>query len=361
MRLGNQAGLRWVCLIGAIGVQSAQADEIAILNWTDYFGPSVISEFSERMGRKVVVDTFLDADEVEGILVGRKSGYDVVVVPTESLSRVVHEGALTPVAKLQKRAWKKADQALWKKVQGAMPEAADYAVPYVWGTTGLAFNIDQVRDRIGQDTPLDSWALIFEPENAAALSDCGISIVDSSEEVVAIVLRYLGRNPQSRQEDDLNAAFGVLEGISPYVRFFDTEQYDALADGEACVAVSWSSEAFGPIIDEGMENYRYVVPKEGSNLWADVFVLPVDGPNPEVAQSFLDYMGEEDVAAANVQWVFGAVRDESIRSQIDDPNFDHPALRLEDGIVERLFVVQTRAGVEKRALERRWRRMVLGM
>ncbi|WP_412553961.1 extracellular solute-binding protein [Shimia sp. MIT1388] len=344
----------------AVGAHEALAEEFNVLNWTDYFEAAVIAEFEDQFGAEVVVDTYLEAEEAEGILLGRATGYDVVVVPTESLERMTHDRALAAIAKTSISDLENLEQGLWPMIEGVMPEASQYAVPYVWGTTGLAFDIEAVTARI-EGAPLDSWALIFDPQHAARLSDCGISIADSSEEVVAIVLSYLGRDPASRSEADLDAAFAVLERVSPFVRFFDTQQYDALVDGEACVALAWSSEAFGPIIDEGMQNFRYVVPKEGSNLWADVFVFPVDGPNPQAAMKFVQHMATKGSAVANAQWVFGAVRDASLRALVDEPAYEHPALQLNDDLLQRLFVVRTRQGDEKRALERRWRRMVLGL
>lgn len=336
------------------------AEQVRMLNWTDFIATDPLIAFEEDTGVAVRVDTYLESDEAEGILLARNSGYDLAIVATEVLPRLVQGGAVAELSSVPIEGRARLDQGLWDLVREVMPRVADYGIPYAWGTTGLAMDVAAVTARI-DSPPLDSWALVLDPENAKRLADCGISIVNSSEEVVPIVLSYLGLSPTDSSEADLDAAFAVLSEISPYVRYFDTNQFDTLANQEVCVAVTWSSEGLVVFDQEHLSGFDYVLPKEGSNVWADVFVIPVDAGNRAGALALLRDTARPENVAAHAEWVFGVVRNEEVRAHLDAAMFDRPALRLPEEALDSLYVVPPRDGTSKRALQKRWRDMMLGL
>ena len=193
------------------------------------------------------------------------------------------------------------------------------------------------------------------------MADCGITIVDSVEEVIAAALVYLGLDPHTQSDQDLDAAFEVVSAIAPYVRSFDNDQYDDLLGGEICLAVAWSTDALAPLLEEGSEQYQFILPQEGTNLWADVFVIPSDAANVEQSNLLMDYILRPDMMALATLSTFANNSVSSSRAETDDPNFDLPALALPQDIPVPLYFVKPRNGREKRQLDRRWRRLQVGL
>ncbi len=362
MRL-NGLGIVTAALVSlgfSSSVTQAGEDMAWFYAWNNTIPQEVIQNFGERHGINVIVDTFMVADEAEARLAAGRTGYDLAVVPVEVLPRLVSTGALRPFDPAERARLNGSHPRLMDKLSEAVPMANDYAVPFLWGTTGIMVDIDDVLERV-PESALESWDLLFDPEHAAALADCGISIVDGVQEVVAIALNYLGRNPNSMDAADLNAAFDLLAQIMPYVDTVDGSQQEQILQNEACVALTWSSDALAPQSQLGRDEVRYFVPQEGTVLWADVMVLPSDTEHPEHSYALLRYMNEPDVLTKVSQFSLA----------LSDIPVSHSSLQAIDLEIleqvapkdrrDKLFMLTPRTGAEKRLLDRRWRRMQLGM
>lgn len=176
-----------------------------------------------------------------------------------------------------------------------------YGVPYLWFTTGIGYNIDKVRERLG-DREFDSWSMLLDPKNAAKLQDCGILVIDSPTDVIAAALIYLGKDPQSRDPADLNAATDVLLKIRPYVRSIDSVAViGEFSSGNLCAMIGWSGDVMlarsrAAEAGNGVK-IRYFVPKEGGLIGADMMSIPADAPHPKNAEKWLNYLMRPDVMA----------------------------------------------------------------
>lgn len=335
-------------------------DAVWFYAWNNTIPQEVVQIFGERHGINMVVDTFMVADEVEARLAAAGSGYDLAVVPVEMMPRLVSIDALQPFDAQERSKLTGSHPQLMEKLSEAVPMAKQYAVPFLWGTTGLMVDIDDVLERV-PESALDTWDLVFDPKYAAELADCGITIADAVQEVVAIALNYLGRNPNSMAKDDLDAAFELLSGIMPYVHRVDGSQQEQILQNEACVALTWSSDALAPQSQLGRDEVRYFVPEEGTVLWADVLVLPNDTGRLEHSYELLHYMNDPEVLAKVSQFSLA----------LTDIPLTHTAMQDLDREIleqvapkdrrEKLFMLTPRTGAEKRNLDRRWRRMQLGL
>lgn len=339
---------------------AAETDRVWFYNWSGYIAQETIDSFQEEVGTQFSMDTYGESDEAESRLIAGGTGYDLVVVPMEIVGRLVEAGAIQEIEMDAIPNVAGVDQQLQERFLNSMPNADGYVLPYLWGTTGIAYDVEAVSERL-PNAPLNSWALVFDPQNAERLADCGITIVDSVEEVVAAALVYLGLDPHSQSDQDLDAAFDVIAAIAPYVRSFDTNQYDDLLAGEICLAVAWSTDGLAPILEEENEQFQYFLPQEGTNLWADVFVIPSDASNVEQASQLLDHMLRPDMMALATLSTFANNSVPSSRVEIDDPNFDLPELALPHEIQVPLYLLKSRDGLEKRGLDRRWRRTQIGL
>ncbi|WP_294230729.1 extracellular solute-binding protein [uncultured Shimia sp.] len=344
--------------VGAVPVL-AHDNKVLVYNWSDYVAEDVLETWEEATGFGIEIDSYANANEAEARLIARGTGYDIVVVTSESVGRIIASGGVQKLVPDTFPDIVKPLPFLEELLFSNVPEALNYVVPYMWGTTGVAYNIEEVAARI-PDAPTDSWSLIFDPENAKRMADCGITIVDSNEEVIAAALAYLGKNPRSKNSEDLDAAFEVLSAIEPYISDFNTEQYDDLMNAEICLSLTWSSEGFGPMF-EGEGDYKYMIPKEGTNVWADVIVVPTDAKHLGLANKTINHLVNKQNLALGIEYLFGVISSEELVDVVDSSFFEYPALSLPEGIRETLYLAPQYSGAEKETLDKRWRQLQLGM
>lgn len=225
------------------GAAAAEEPRLNVYNWSDYIAPDTIPKFEAESGIGVTYDVY-DANEVlEAKLLAGRSGYDIVV-PSASpfMARQNAAGVYRTLDKAKLSNWQDLDPRILELVAPADPGNA-HGVPYPWSDTGIGYNEAQVRLALGETAPVDSLALIFDPAVAAKLAGCGISLLDTPQEVFPAVLAYLGLDPKSRDLGDLDKAFAALEKIRPYIRKFHSSQYiNDLANGDLCVALGYSGD-----------------------------------------------------------------------------------------------------------------------
>jgi putrescine transport system substrate-binding protein len=232
----------------------------------------------------------------------------------------------------------------------------------MWGTSGLGVNRDKVQAALGEAADLDTWALIFDPDTAAKLGDCGISLLDDPTEVFSAALAYLGKNPNSLDKADLDAASALIKAIHPHVRYFHSSQYMSdLANGDLCVAMGYSGDVFqaqsraeeagkGVVID-------YLLPREGAAVWIDVMAIPKDAPNPDAAHAFIAYMLQPAAIAAVSNAVYYANANLEATALLDEEVRDDPTIYPPAEVKARLFAPSERSDREIRELNRLWTRL----
>src|SRR3569623_3726270 len=239
-----------------------------------------------------------------------------------------------------------------------------YAVDYMWGTTALGYNVDKVKAAL-PNAPLDSWDLLFKPENAKALAGCGITVLDAPSEVIAIALNYLGLDANSEKPEDLAKAQALLTSIKPYIRKFDSSGYiDDLANGDACLSIGYSGDVYiakdrAAQAGKGVK-VAYVIPKEGTIQWFDMLAIPADAPHPQNALAFISYIMDPKVTADITNPVFSAngntaAFDLTSKDITGDPNIYPPA-----EIAAKLTPLKAHSDKFTRDLPRTWTRIKTG-
>src|SRR6516164_10701262 len=180
----------------AITPAAAQPKErvVNVYNWSDYMAPGVVEDFSKETGIKVRYDTFDSNDTLETKLLAGKSGYDVVVPTAYFLERQIKAGVFQKLDKAKLPNLANVWPAIAKRLAAHDP-GNQYAVNYMWGTVGIGFNVKKAREILGPDAAIDSWGLVFDPARLARFKDCGVHMLDSSDDILPTALHYLGRNP----------------------------------------------------------------------------------------------------------------------------------------------------------------------
>ncbi|WAC64547.1 polyamine ABC transporter substrate-binding protein [Pseudoxanthomonas sp. SL93] len=312
MKLTSLSVVLAACLLAACGgnedkAADAPSKTLNVYNWSDYIAEDTLPEFEKATGIKVTYDVF-DSDEmVETKLLAGSSGYDVVVPSLSFLGRQIQAGVFLPLDKSKIPNLKNLDPEMLKRIALQDP-GNQYAVPYLWGTSGIGYNVDKVKAVFGNTDVVNSWDVVFKPENAAKLKDCGITVLDTPSELIPIALNYLGEDPHSFDPKVIDKAAALLKGVRPYIRNFHSSSYiNDLANGDVCLVVGWS----GDIIqarDRAAEagngvNVAYSIPKEGAPQWFDMLAIPKDARNVDNAYAFINYLLDPKVAAANTNFV----------------------------------------------------------
>ncbi|HAW61310.1 MAG TPA: spermidine/putrescine ABC transporter substrate-binding protein PotF [Pseudomonas sp.] len=288
------------------GAAQAQEKVLHVYNWSDYIAEDTLENFTKETGIKVVYDVFDSNEVLEAKLLAGSSGYDVVVPSNPFLAKQIKAGVFQKLDKSKLPNWENLDPALLKQLQKNDPGNA-YAAPYLWGTNGIGYNVEKVKAALGVDK-IDSWAVIFEPENAAKLASCGIAFLDSADEMIPAMLNYLGLDPNSENAADYRKAEEKLLAVRPHVRYFHSSKYISdLANGNICVAAGFSGDVFQAAAraeeaGKGIE-IAYAIPKEGGNLWFDMLAIPADASNVDEAHAFINYLLRPEVIAAVSDYV----------------------------------------------------------
>jgi putrescine transport system substrate-binding protein len=339
------------------------ADEtLHLYNWSDYVAEDTLSGFASATGIRPRLDVYDSNEVLEAKLFAGSSGYDLVF-PTARPFAARHIAAdlYLPLDKSKLPGLDQLDPAIMSQLASIDPENA-HLVPYMWGTSGLGINRDKVQAALGESADLDTWALIFDPETAAKLGACGISLLDDPTEVFSAALAYLGKDPNSLDKADLDAASALIKAIHPQVRYFHSSQYMSdLANGDLCVAMGYSGDVFqaqsrAEEADKGVV-VDYVIPREGAPVWTDVMAIPKDAPNPAAAHAFIAYMLQPAAIAAVSNAVYYANPNLAATPLLEDAVRDDPAIYPPAEVKARLFVPSERSDREIRDLNRLWTRL----
>ncbi|MEN0104789.1 MAG: polyamine ABC transporter substrate-binding protein [Pseudomonas sp.] len=317
------------------------AGVVNVYNWTDYIGETTLKDFKAETGINPVYDVFDSNETLEGKLLAGRTGYDVVVPSNHFLSRQIRAGVFQKLDKSQLPNWKNLSPQLLERLQENDP-GNEYAVPYLWGTNGIAYNVKKIKEVLGVDS-IDSWAILFEPENLKKLHECGVSFMDSPDEIFPAVLNYMGKDPRSKNLEDYKEAQKKLDAIRPSITYFHSSKYVAdLANGNICIAFAYSGDAFQAMsraqeAKNGID-IAYVVPKEGANLWFDMLAIPADAKNVAEAHAYINYLLKPDVISKVSDFVGYANANQAADSVMDPEIRNNPSIYPSDEVLKKLYV-----------------------
>ena len=343
---------------------AAQEEKILhVFNWSDYIAEDTVPNFEKQSGIKVTYDVFDSNDVLETRLLAGNSGFDLVVPSASLLERQIKAGVFQKIDKSQIPNLKNMDPDIMSRV-GLHDPNNEYAVPYLWGTTGIGYNEDKIKKILGDARP-DSWNYIYDPKLVAKFKDCGLSLLDAPDEILKTVLAWMGRDPNSQKEDDLKAAEAKLMPIRPFVRKIHSSQYiDDLANGDLCIAVSWSGDIL-QARDRAAEagqgvKIKYAIPKEGTIVWFDMLAIPADAKHPKNAHAFINYLMEPQVAANDSNFVNYANGNAASFAMVSDEVKNDPGIYPTPEVKAKLFPSLAYGEDFQRLMNRMWTKFQTG-
>ena len=342
---------------------AAEEPVVRVYNWSDYMDDAVLGDFTRETGVKVVYDVFDSNDVLETKLLAGNTGYDLVVPSSNFLARQIKAGVFTELDKGKLQNWKNLDEAMMQRVARFDPGNA-HAPIYLWGTTGIAYNEQMIRARMA-DAPVDSWRMIFDPQVAKNFADCGIYMLNAPDEMIPAALNYIGEEPDSKDPEVIAKAEAVLMAVRPYIRkFHSSENINALANGDICLAVIWSGDAgiAATRAEEAGKDYdlSYVIPTEGAQMWFDMMALPKDAPHPNNALLLIDYILRPEQIARITNYVTYPNAVPASLPLIDPEIAKNPMIYPPSEVKDRLFVVSPNDQRTQRFLTRLWQKVLTG-
>ncbi|WP_068830843.1 polyamine ABC transporter substrate-binding protein [Pseudomonas sp. BMS12] len=337
---------------------AADAPSVHVYNWYDYIGPTTLKDFQRDTGILPVYDTFDSGEVLEAKMLTGHSGYDVVVASNFILPGLIKAGAIQKLDRSQLPNLKHLSPLLLEKLRANDPDNL-YAVPYLWGTDGLGYNVDKVKAALGEDAPVNSWDLLFKEENLAKLSQCGVAMLDAPAEIMPIALHYLGLPPNSSNPDDYKKAQALMLKLRPYITYFDSSKIQSdLSNGDVCLAIAWSGTVHSAkqAADEAGKgvHVEYSIPIEGAPLWVDNLVMVKDSQHPAQGLSFINYLLRPEVVATATDWVLTANANQDATALLAAAVRDNPGIYPSDEQIAKLFILQPQSHAIERVRTRAW-------
>jgi putrescine transport system substrate-binding protein len=286
----------------ALPFSASAKEELFIYNWSDYIAEDTIANFEAETGIDVTYDVYDSNEVLEAKLLAGNSGYDLVVPTGSFMENQINAGVYQKLDKSLLPNLSNLDPVIVDKVSAHDP-GSEHSVIYLYGTTGIGYNVAAVEERGGD---VESWDIFFDPEQISKFEDCGVAMLDAPSEVVEIALNYLGYDPNTENTKANEEALELLNNIRPYIKYFDSSQYiDDLANGEICLAMGWSGDVL-MASDAAADDVEvwYSVPSEGTVIWFDMMGIPADAKNVANAHKFIDYILRPEVVAPLTNYVW---------------------------------------------------------
>lgn len=354
--------------LASLTLGAAQANDkvLHVYNWSDYIAPETIAKFEKESGLKVVYDVFDSNETLEAKLLAGKSGYDVVVPSNNFLAKQIKAKVYEKLDRSKLPNWKNLDTGLLKTVEVSDPGNL-YAFPYMWGSIGIGYNPDKVKAVLGADAPVDSWDLVFKPENLEKLKSCGVSFLDSPTEILPIALQYLGFKPDTDNPGnaELKAAEGLFLKIRPYITYFHSSKYISdLANGNLCVAVAYSGDVYQAKARAeevgGKVKVAYNIPKEGAGTFFDMVAIPADAENKEGAYAFMNFLMKPEIMAEISNEVQFPSGNAAATPLVDEVLRNDPGVYPTPEIMAKLYAFPDLPPKVQRAMTRAWTKIKSG-
>ena len=346
------------------GAVAAQDKVVNIYNWSDYIAEDTIEKFEAATGIKVVYDVYDSNEVLEAKMLTGSSGYDVVVPTSDFLQRQIAAGAYQPLDKSKLPNLANMDADLMAGA-GTYDPGNEYATIYMWGTTGIGYNVNEIAERLGDDYEVNSWDLVFNPEIVSKLAGCGVTMLDAPSEMLPAAMNYLGLDPRSTNAADFEAGAALLESVRPSIRYFHSSQYiNDLANGDTCVAVGWSGDVFQALYraeeaENGVE-IGYVIPDEGALQWFDMLAIPVDAPHADNAHTFINFIMDAQITADITNYVWYANGNAASMPLVDPEITSDPGIFPTDAASAGLWSSQVYDARTDRLVTRLWTKVKTG-
>ena len=299
------------------GNSANEKGEVIVYNWGEYIDPEVLTMFEEETGIKVVYDEYETNEIMYPKVEAGATAYDVICPSDYMIQKMIDNDLLAEINFDNIPNIKNIGQQYFDSSKEFDPENK-YSVPYCFGTVGILYNKTMV------DEPIDSWAVLWDEKYAD-----NILMQDSVRDAFMVPLKLNGYSMNTLDEAELEVAKNALIEQKPLVQAYVVDQVrDKMIGNEAAIGVIYSGEAI--YTQRENPDLEYVIPKEGTNVWIDSWVIPKNAPNKENAEIFINYMCREDIALMNFDYITYSTPNDAARELIEDEDIKNSSIAFPD-------------------------------
>jgi spermidine/putrescine transport system permease protein len=292
-------------------------EKLVVYNWGEYIDPEVLTMFEEETGIDIVYEEFETNEILYPKISSGAIAYDVICPSDYMIQRMIENDLLSEINFDNIPNLKNIGKQYLEQSRQFDPENK-YSVPYCWGTVGILYNKMMV------DEPVDSWSILWDPKYKD-----NILMQDSVRDAFGVTLKYLGYSLNSTDLDELTEAKNLLIEQKPLVQAYVIDQVrDKMIGNEAALGVIYSGEAI--YTQKENPNLEYVIPKEGSNIWIDSWVIPKNAEHKENAEKFINFLCRPDIALMNFEYITYSTPNEAARELIEDESIRNSEIAFPD-------------------------------
>ena len=347
--------------IAGFTATSFAASKVNIWNWSDYMGETTVSDFEKATKIKTNYVVFDSNELVEARLLSGKSGYDAVMMTSYYVPRLAKAGALQKIDKTKIPNYKNLDPARLKALAEIDPDNL-YAYPYTEISVGIGYNKQKIEEIFGKDYKVDSWDILFNPENSKKLKQCGIAIIDSPIEIISTAMHVLGKDPTSEKQSDYDEALDVLTKLAANVSYFHSSRYiNDLASGEICAAIGYSGDIL-QATERAKANkidIEYSIPKEGSAFWFDCWTIAANADNYDSAHSWFNFLLDPKVTTSVANDIRYMMPVTEAITNLDPVLKNNPSLNLSEEKLKTMYFLTPTSSKVTKITNRVWNSMKL--
>ncbi|MCK6628747.1 MAG: spermidine/putrescine ABC transporter substrate-binding protein [Anaerolineae bacterium] len=315
---------------GTAAPKDGLAPELSVYNWADYIDEAILTNYEKEYGVKIVYDTFASNEDLLAKLQAGATGYDIIVPSDYMVAQMIELGLLAEIDLNNIPNIKNVDP---RNLDAPYDPGNKHCVPYQWGTTGIAYSTE-----VYKDTPPDSWAYLFDPEKAKMGAEAGgINVLNDQRELLGAVLKYLGYSLNSKDEAQLQEAKEVLMAVKPYIKTFNSEDYEQslLIPGEVVISQSWSGNAANAAAETDGK-WAYAIPKEGGMKWQDNMCVTATSQKKATAEHFMNYILEAENGAALTNVTYYSSPNAAAKEFIKPEILNDPTIFPSDEVLNKL-------------------------
>lgn len=310
-----------VILIGGIFYNTkngmAGSEQVIVYNWGEYIDPKVLTMFEEETGIEVIYEEFETNEIMYPKIQSGAIAYDVVCPSDYTIQRMIENDLLAELDLNNIPNLKYIDTKYMEQSKQFDPENK-YSVPFTWGTVGILYNKTMVSE------PIDSWSVLWDEKY-----EQNILMQNSVRDAFAVALKYKGYSLNSKDLDELNEAKELLLEQKPLVQAYVIDQVrDMMIGNEAAIGVIYSGEAIVCQLEN--PDLEYVIPKEGTNIWLDSWVIPKNAKNKENAEKFINFLCRPDIATLNFEYITYSTPNTEVREMVQDESLKNSNIAFTD-------------------------------
>jgi len=297
-------------LMSGCGNRDGPNGRVVVYNWGEYVDPDVLKMFEEETGIRVIYDEYETNEIMYPKIESGSSNYDVLCPSDYMIQKLIENDLLREINFDNVPNAKQHIGAEYFERSREFDPTGRFSVPYKWGTIGILYNKTMVHE------PVDSWAILWDQKYADS-----ILMQDSVRDAFMVALRLNGFSMNSVNEEELTIAKDALIAQKPLVQAYVVDQVrDKMIGGEAALGVIYSGEALFTMWEN--PDLAFAIPKEGTNVWIDSWVIPKNSENPENAEIFINFMARPDIALMNFEYITYSTPNVTARAMVDlEPHY----------------------------------------